>query len=390
MQAETDVLAHEEISTATRAMTATVTGIFRGDRLFDAICLLVLFVVASAASFSAFYEKWHFREPGTRGYDPVAGFDQMIDGTAMRPYIYRQLLPDAANWLIRVLPVSSINRRIPERAKQRISIAFNLQTKTYPGQYLIIYVFTYLSALLATFALYLVCRAADISPPAAALTTVLFMLLFPLIGVKGGYFFDYPELLFMAAAAWIALRFDWWWILPIAALGTWNKESFLLFTVALYPLLRRRHSRVTSLIAVGVLVMACALVYLPIRHHFAHNGGGTVEWHWKDQIDFYLHPFRMDTWIDRTYDLMFPALSSPISTLLLIWMIWRTWNSLPSWLKRHAQLAALINVPLYLLFCQPGEYRDLSLLYIAFPLVIAVHLQNWMRRSTRAAEMAMA
>jgi len=187
----------------------------------------------------------------------------------------------------------------------------------------------------------------------------------------------------MAAAAWIALESEWWWIIPVAALGTWNKESFLLFVFTLYPLLRRRYSRFTSLLAVGVLVAVCMATYLPIRHHFAHNPGGTVEVHLKDQVDFYLHPFQMDTWIDRTYDLMFPALSAPIPTLLLIWFVWRAWRLLPAWLKRHAQLAALINFPLYFLLCQPGEYRDLSLLYISLLLVIGFSLQSWILQSVQ-------
>jgi hypothetical protein len=352
-------------------------------RLFHAMCLAVLLIVASAASFSAFYEKWHFREAGVRGFDSIAQFDQMIDGTANRPYIYRQLLPDIANSLTRALPVDAIARRVPARAKERIGVAFNLSSKKYPAQYLIVYIATYLSALLAAFALYRVCTAVNLSQPAAVFATVVFMLLFPLIGIKGGYFFDYPELFFMAVAAWMALEFDWWWIIPIAALGTWNKESFLLLMFALYPLFRLRSSRLKSLIAVGVLVAVCVVVYLPIRQHFAHNPGGTVEWHLKDQVDFYLHPFRVDTWVDRTYDLMFPALSAPIPLMLLIWVVWRSWRLLPRWLKRHAQIAAVINIPLYLLFCQPGEFRDLSLLFISFLLVLAFSLQQWMNSAVQ-------
>jgi len=350
------------------------------------MCLLVLLVVVSASSFSAFYQKWHFREQGTRGTDLIAEFDRMIDGTANRPYIYRQMLPDIANELVRVAPVDAIARRVPQRAKDRISAAFNLASKKYPAQYLIFYIATYLFALLAAVALYRVCASADFGEPVAVFAAVVFMLLLPLFGVKGGYFFDFPELFFMAAAFWIALKLDWWWVIPVAALGTWNKESFLLFMFTLYPLFRRRHSRMNSLMAVGVLVAVCAAVYLPIRHAFAHNAGGTVELHWKDQISFFLHPFQLDTWIDRTYDLMFPALSAPIPMLMLIWTVWRGWRLLPQWAKRHAQIAAAINIPLFLLFCQPGEFRDLSLLDISFLMILAVNLREWMgtAEATRA------
>jgi hypothetical protein len=341
------------------------------------MCLVVLLVVSAAASFSAFYEKWHFREAGGRGFDPVATFDQMIDGTAYRPYIYRQLLPDVANWLTRALPTEALSRVIPERAKMKISVAFNLTTKKYPVQYLIIYIADYLSALFAAFALYRV-GTTVISQPAALFATVVFMLLFPLIGIKGGMLYDYPELFFIALAAWMALELDWWWLIPIAALGTWNKESFLLFMFTLYPFFRLRSSRLKSLIGVFVLVAVCAAVYLPIRYHFAHNLGGGVEWHVKDKIDYYLHPFQVDVWVDRTYDLMFPALSAPIPFILLIWTVWRSWHLLPLWLKRHAQIAAVINIPLYILFCAAGELRDFSLLFITFLLMMGFSLQEWM------------
>ena len=353
----------------------------RSTRLHQNVCLLILFVLVSASAFSAFYEKWHFREQGARGTDLIAEFDRMIDGTANRPYVYRQLLPAMANSMVRVLPVEAIGSHLSLRAKDKISDALNLRGKRYPVQYVIIYIATYLSALLATFVLYRVCRAGGLRKPVAAFSAVIFMLLFPLVGVKGGYFFDFPELLFMALAAWMALEFDWWWIIPVAALGTWNKESFLLFMLTLYPLFRRRYSRLTAILGVGVLVVVCIAVYLPIRLRYAHNPGGTVEWHLQEQVTFLLHPFTVDNLIDRTYDLMFPAFSSPIPLAILVWTVWRGWHLLPPWAKRHAQIAAVINVPLYLLFCMPGEFRDLSLLFIAFLLVLAVNLQQWIESS---------
>lgn len=357
----------------------------RNTWIYQRVCLFILFVLVSASAFSAFYEKWHFREQGSRGTDLIAEFDRMIDGTANRPYVYRQLLPATANWMVRTLPVEAIDRHISVRARDKISDALNLRGKKYPVQYVIIYIATYLSALLATIVLYCVCRAAKLPEPAAAFTSVVFMLIFPLVGVKGGYFFDFPELLFMALAAWVALEFEWWWIIPVAALGTWNKESFLLFMITLYPLFRRRYSRMTSLVGVGVLVLVCVAVYLPLRLTYAHNPGGTVEWHLQDHVTFLLHPFLVDNLIDRTYDLMFPAFSSLIPFALLVWTVWRGWPLLPRWAKEHAQIAAAINVPLYLLFCMPGEFRDLSLLFISFLLILAVNLQQWIESSSAKA-----
>ena len=63
---------------------------------------------------------------------------------------------------------------------------------------------------------------------------------------------------------------------------------------------------------------------------------------------------------------------------LLAWASWRAWPHLPPIAQRHAQIAAVINLPLYLLFCWPGELRDLSMLYVTFLLVLAVNVGDWL------------
>jgi hypothetical protein len=62
---------------------------------------------------------------------------------------------------------------------------------------------------------------------------------------------------------------------------------------------------------------------------------------------------------------------------LLAWAVSRAWPRLPRIIQRHAQIAAVVNLPLYLLLCWPGELRDLSLLYVTFLLVLAVNFTHW-------------
>lgn len=68
------------------------------------MCLFVLFFVTASVSVSGYYQKWHFLEAGVLGAYAVAGFERMVDGTANRPFVYRQLLPAIANKLERVTP----------------------------------------------------------------------------------------------------------------------------------------------------------------------------------------------------------------------------------------------------------------------------------------------
>ena len=97
---------------------------------------------------------------------------------------------------------------------------------------------------------------------------------------------------FLASATWIALRFDWWWLLPVAALGAWNKESFLFFMPTLYPFLRQRaSSRLLATVTVATLTVVCGLVYLHMRTRFAHNPGSTAIMQWKDHFLTLFNPF---------------------------------------------------------------------------------------------------
>ncbi len=68
---------------------------FSPSRLYNWICCAVLFVVSAAASFNGFYGKYHFREYGLDAY-PVTEVNKMLDGTADRPFVYRQMLPQIA------------------------------------------------------------------------------------------------------------------------------------------------------------------------------------------------------------------------------------------------------------------------------------------------------
>jgi hypothetical protein len=65
---------------------------------------------------------------------------------------------------------------------------------------------------------------------------------------------------------------------------------------------------------------------------------------------------------------------NPLVWIMIAWTAVRGWRLLPPLIQLHARIAAIINFPLYLLFCVPGELRDLSFLYIALLLLLAANL----------------
>jgi hypothetical protein len=354
---------------------------FSSGLYFKACCFALYFIVASA-SFNGYYHKWHFSEDDVTGEDARFHFDMMVDGTAYRPYVYRQLLPACANGIDRVVPESFkswlynhqwIGTELPEP----LFDSPTAENPVYFFRYLLIYIATFLFALLALYAMHLVCRTLQAPLPAAVFAPVIVILLIPYFQSEGGFFYDYPEIAFFALAAWIALNFNWGWIIPIAILGTWNKESSLLFVPTLYPFLRQRSSRRSAWLGIGVLCLLCLAAHYPVRMAFAHNPGGSLEMHWRDQLKYLLQLPRLFFGMETTYGVRALKAFTILPMALLAWTVWRGWPLLPRVVQRHAQIAAAINLPLYFLFCWPGELRDLSLLYVVLLLILAVNLKKW-------------
>ena len=348
------------------------------------LCRFALYFMVAAAAFSGYYQKWHFAEADMPGDHAIASFEKMMDGTAYRPYVYRRLLPTAANWLEGVtspafkqrLRESEINSDDP--LIYAISSSPTARDQRFAFRYLTLYLLTFLSGLAAMYAMFLVCRELGAGKPGADFAPVVLMLLLPYIMSEGGFFYDFSELALMALLVFVVLRFDWWWAVPIVALGEWNKESFALFLFTLYPFLRRKYSPRKSWVALGAMCAISAGVYLCLRAQFAHNPGGTVEVWWPEQLKYLIHPSKFLFAWEETYGIPAPKIYTLLPMALLVGVIWRGWRYLPAMIRSQAKIAAAINVPLYFIFAFPGELRDLSMLYIVLLVLLACLINEWM------------
>jgi hypothetical protein len=356
------------------------------SKIYRFVFCAMLFFVAAAASFHGFYDKWHFHEPGVvygagRPGEPRLGLDDILDGTADRPFVYRQFLPTLANWIDRGVPDGVRNRlylrvRGDDRTIDIMHGSPMARNPRYFFRYLIIYLATFLFSWLAVFAMYLVCKAIGLSEAACIFAPVTMILLFPYFLSIGGYFYDYGELAFFALAVWMALKFDWWWMLPLVALATWNKESFLFIVVTLYPLLRARASRHRAITGTAVLAVTSAAVYSRVHVQFSQNGGGTVTNQWRNQLQYLLHGKHFFDW-EKTYGIPGVTAFTIVPLAIIAWIVWRAWPRLPKEIRRHSQIAAAINFPLFAFFCAPQEIRNLSMMFMLFFLSLAVNIASF-------------
>ncbi|CAB3797889.1 hypothetical protein [Pararobbsia alpina] len=336
------------------------------------ILLIFIYYIAAASSFGGFFTKWHFRD------DSPMSLRLALDGTQKRPFVYRQLLPSTANLIDSVIPekvkvplLHKLAGDTPDAnpIQRFFPGATDAVVPEYAVRYLIVYVMTFLSMFAALFVIRAVCIELIGDRVAATLAPIVISAVFPLILTEGGYFYDMPEVLFMALGIWLTLRRRLVSLVVVVFLATLNKESYLLFVLTLYPIAAMRYSRPQSGLLIGVLLAVAAAVNMAVKHRYMGNGGGMMEYQLAEHARFLLNPLNyLRTEINYGVS---TTKGFHILHLLLIGILAKIgWRSLPPAVRTQTWLAALISVPLFIAFCFKDELRNLSLLTMPFAFLV--------------------
>ena len=121
-------------------------------------------------------------------------------------------------------------------------------------------------------------------------------------------------------------------------------------------------------------MVLAGIAHLIIKMQYINNEGGTVEIHLMEQIDSFLD-IRSYFTFSYTYGLPMGSELFFLHILLIGWLIWHCWDLLPKVWQTHAKIALVITFPLYLLFCSPGELRNLSFMYMSFALILGTYIK---------------
>jgi hypothetical protein len=327
-------------------------------------------VVVCAATYSGYYQKWHLRDDS-----PRFTVRAMLDGAAYRPFVYRRLLPESANLAARVTPA---------RVQHLVVQAFDSSKKLYKSRdstdphyafrYDILYTLGFFCLVVAA-GLMIATAAREFSTRAALLATCTFLLFFPILQTKGGYVYDFSELMFFSAALMAAREGQGWLLIPLAVIGAYNKESFFFFIPALLPYFVARHRLPVALAWIGAACAVALGVYALIWRRYATNPGLTVEFHLLQNVGWYANPLNLFQ-LETTYGVKLFAGFSIVTFGLLIFLIAWGWSGLQAPDRRHLILAAVINTPLMVLFAANGEVRNLSLTFPGLVLLSAAAFQR--------------
>lgn len=338
------------------------------------LLLCAFFWVVAAAGYSGGVQK-HGMPDGARG----GGIEVMLDASAKKPYVYRQLAPLVANALDRVVPdplKDAIGTAVaPEKIYAR---TYSVTKPAFRFRYICVYYMSFLSLFAGLFVLRRILLDHGLDRWVALAAPAIFVLAFPYIQTGGGFYYDQIEICFVALAYLAALRGKILLLAAISIAATLNKEAFFFFVPALFPLLCDRIGRNRALLGCAIAILLSGLVNVALKLIFFESAGVAAEFKLFRNILNYLNPLNY-VQFENTYGIVGPAGVFLGSLLAIAIIALRGWPASPVQVRRHVLIAAALNLPLFLAFCATGELRNLSLLFTGFVVLSAYALQNWAR-----------
>jgi len=339
-----------------------------------------VFWLVASATYSGFIAKWGLRDSPQ---DYKYNLEKMLDGTAYKPFVYRQLLPSAANFIGNNTPekfINLVNEKYHYGPFRDYAFSGSLigTSAKYKFKWLIVYWMGFGMLLGSLYIIRGILTNLGLSPLAAIFAPSIFSLCMPIIQTGGGYVYDYSELFFMSLAVYLTQKNRPVLLLLVVTLATFNKESFIFFLPALYPFLPKSELISKTHFFYGLQFLFSACINLWIKNIYSGNEGKMLEIWFTTNIQNYLNP---TTYLkfDGSYGLLAPKGFNILTVMLILILIKMAWKYLDPKLQKHCLIAFFINFPLFIILGFYNEIRGLSLLYISLIFLIAYAIDNYGR-----------
>jgi hypothetical protein len=326
-----------------------------------------LYVIVAAVVLNTFMNQWGFR-----ARSPRYGFKALITYSAHRPFAFRALAPAIINGVTALLPASRLEQLVewdltrPQADHPSLSAhrRFGWGGRPMPEQYVAYLVLWAVAFLLLVATRRLTRLAMDYPDAFVDWAPVVALLVLPLSFSRGGYLYDFPELLLVTTAIGLLLERRWLLYYACFTLACLNKETAILLVVYCLALHWKRLSRGRLLAHAG----AHAMLGLPIlawqRFTFAANPGANAEFQLWDNLRFLLSPASWARFWDPYGPLLpFPGPFNVVSLVLFGAAVLLFWREKPHRLRVAFVAMMSVLVPLLIVYGTLDEVRNLSLVF---------------------------
>ena len=337
------------------------------------IMLFFIFYTVAAASFNGLFGIAAFMDK----HDPRRSFQVMYEDSAYKPFIYRQLMIKTVKEIRTLMPEETQKNLIQDFKRCDIILTKYKQSTiedAYAIEYHLLYFLCFGLIILSMFLIREIVIEVVGSNVLGILTACAFTIIFPMIEWLWVYY-DCGELFFFLLATLLAIKGYWLGIILIAPIAEYNKESFLFFVLTLFPILAEKIAPKKAAVAVLISAFLSGAVYFYVSSIYSGNLGGNTEWHFYEHLKEFLDLHTYCT-VYPFYGVYWGIGFFIPNTLMLALLIKCTWKKLSAAWQNHIKIAALINIPLFILFCQPNELRNFSLLYVGFIAMLSIFIKE--------------
>lgn len=350
-------------------------------RAWGRFCVVLMLVLVCAGNITnSFLLKWSFRDTQGLGEEPGYGLLDMMQGRSPKPFVYRSQLPQAMARVAEGLPAErrdALHAAITRLDSLHLSYFARVPAQDWTPVSALVFHMMYLFIVVATAAMLVtvfhLARLHGLPYGSALGLMVGFGFLYPLTFQSGGYYYDFAEQAGALLALYCFLRQRMGLATLLIALTALNKETFFLFPLALYALHPTERSLSHKLAWTALQTGLCLIARHGLMSGYADNPGELVEFHFWDNLRFWLDPASYLAFNNLVGKGIFtPRLQNPLMAIPLALYFWAAWHAAPAPHRRFLLWSLAMLTPLFVLFGYEDEFRNFSLAFPAM-LLVALH-----------------
>lgn len=343
---------------------------------------MVAFMICAGNITNSFLLKWGFRDnQDLATYSKSYALVGMMNGDAPKPFVFRSTIPKLVkNGVEKIKPeiqaklFKSITRYDSLRKSYFNGIPAEYWTPSVAITYHAMYLLIYWGMFVTLVFIHKICRLVGLDYAKSLGFVVALSLFSQLLFQRGGYFYDFFELLGLIGSTYFFMKRRMFLCTLMIGIFAFNKETFFLFPLALYFLHGpdlKLSEKLAWLCIQLILTIAGRLI---ITSGYEGNAGGVVEVHFVKNILFWINPMSYLTFYNSVGKGVFtPSIENPLVSIPLLIYFKYSWDASESRLKRYFFASFLPVLLLYIFFGFEDEFRGF---FLVFPSLLLIALNG--------------